>query len=124
MVFCICESRRHVHALADEPNRIVHTIPDGVGGKNCVEVFSPAQCVAGGFIDLAASRDGEVIRTQDAADFVADLRLNADCANDGIFQLRSVRSAHPHPRQQRSVLLAELFTGQDVLLPEQVILRE
>ena len=103
---------------------LVMIVPDCIGGKDCIKVPSPAESVAGSFIDLAASRDGEVVRTQDAADFVADLRLNADCANDGIFQLRSVRSAHPHPRQQRSVLLAELFTGQDVLLPEQVILRE
>ena len=87
MVFRVCQCGRNVHAVADKPNRIVHTIPDGVGGKNCVEVFSPAQCVAGGFKDLAASGNGEVVRAQDAADFVADLRLNADCTDDGVLKL-------------------------------------
>ena len=87
MVFRVCQRGRNVHAVADKPNCIVHAVPDGVGCDNRIEVLAPAECVTGGFIDLAASRNGEVVRAQDAADFVADLRLNADCTNDGIFQL-------------------------------------
>ena len=87
MTLRVYRGGRDVHTLTDEPNRIVHAVPDGVGCDNRIEVLAPAECVTGGFIDLAASRNREVVRAQDAADLVADLRVNADRADNGILKL-------------------------------------
>ena len=56
-------------------------------GAGFVEVLASTQGITCRLVDLTASRDGEIVRAQDAADFVADLRVNADRAHDGVLKL-------------------------------------